>query len=102
MLVCWQEVPLYGPIGQCRQHVLAPNFSLVYLGGIFCGDQMTYPQDPVALASSQTNKRYVQDDAPLLSKNISMAQWPSIYVGRQCNMGTASLGHLYTARRQPK
>ena len=28
-----QYVPLYGPIGQCRQHALAPNPYLVYLGG---------------------------------------------------------------------
>ena len=73
MSMRWQEVPPYGPIGQCRQHVLAPNPSLVYLGGRFCEDQPMYPHDPVALALSQTNERHVRDDDPLLSKNRSMA-----------------------------
>ena len=102
MLVRWQEVPLDGPIVECRQHVLAPNSSLFYLGGIFYGDQLTYPQGLVALASSQIDERHVRDDAPLLSKNISTAQWPSIYVGQQCNMEASSLGHPYTAPRQPE
>ena len=96
-----KEVPLYWPIAEYGQHVNVPNSSLVYLGGIFYGDQLTYPQDPVALASSQTNERHIRDDAPLLSKNISTAQWPSIYVS-QCNIGVASLGHPYTAPRQPE
>ena len=102
MSVRWQEVPLDGPIAECRQHVLAPNSSLVYLGRIYCGDQPTYPQDPVALASSQTDERHIRDDAPLLSKNISTVQQLPIYVGRQYNMGAASLGHPYMAPRQPK
>ena len=73
MSMRWQEVPPYGPIGQCRQHVLAPNSFLVYLGGIFYGDQPMYPQDPVVLTSSQIDQRHIQDDASLLSKNISTA-----------------------------
>ena len=101
MSMHWRDVPLYGPIGQCRQHVLARNPSLVYPRGRFCGDQPTYPQDPVVLASSQTDERHVRDDDPLLSKNRSMAQWPSIYVDRQCNMGAVSLGHPYTTPKQP-
>ena len=56
-----KKFPLYGPIAEYRQHVLAPNSSLVYLGGIFGGDQLLYPQDPVALASSQTNERHARD-----------------------------------------
>ena len=100
MSVRRQDVPLYKPIGQCRQHVLAPNPSLVYPGGRFCGDQPTYPQNPVVLASSQTDERHVRDNDPLLFKNRSMAQWPSIYVGRQCNMGAMSPGHPYTAPKQ--
>ena len=56
----------------------------------------------MALASSQTDEKHVQDDDPLLSKNRSMTQWPSIYVSWQCNMGAASLGHPYTAPKQPE
>ena len=96
-----QYVPLYGPIGQCRQHAFAPNPYLVYLRRRFCGDERTYPQYPVALAPSQTDKRHVWDDDPLLSKNRSTTQWPSIYVGQQCNMGATSIGHPCTAPRQP-
>ena len=50
-----------------------PKSFLVYLGVIFYGDQPMYPQDPVVLASSQIDERHVQDDASLLSKNISTA-----------------------------
>ena len=96
-----QYVPLYGPIGQCRQHALAPNPYLVYLGGRFCGDERTYPQYPMALASSRTDERHIRDDDPLLSKNRSMEQWPSIYVGRQCNIGATTLGHPCMAPKQP-
>ena len=35
MPVRQQYVTLYGPNGQCRQHALAPNPYLVYLGGDF-------------------------------------------------------------------
>ena len=101
MPVHQQYVPLYGPIGQCRQHALAPNPYLVYLGGRFCGDERTYLQYPVALASSRTDERHVRDDDPLLSKNRSMAHQPSIFVGRQCNMGATTLGHRCRAPKQP-
>ena len=101
MLVRRQDVLLHGPIGQCKQHVLAPNPSLVYPRGRFHGDQLTYPQDLVVRASSQTDERHVRDDDPLLSKHRPTTQWPSIYVGWQCNMGAGSLGHPYTAPKQP-
>ena len=47
----------------------------------------------MAVASSQTNGRLVQDDTPLLPKNKSKARQTSIYVGRQCTMWVESATH---------
>ena len=91
-----QDVPLYGSIGHCRQHALAPNPYLVYLGERFRGDQPMYPQYLVAITSSRTDERHIQDDDLLLSKNRSTTQWPSIYINRQCNL------HKWSTKKQVK
>ena len=73
------------PITEYRHHVLPPRPSPIYLGGIFCEGQSTYSPQVELVASSQSDRRPAQDDAPPLSKSKSMAPRPSKYAARRCN-----------------
>ena len=85
-----EQVALDCPIAEYGQHVLPPSPCPIYLGGISCEGQSTYPQPLELVASSQTNWRPARDDAPPLSKSTSMAPWPSKYVARQYNTQAGS------------
>ena len=73
------------PIAKYRHQVLPPSPSPIYLGGIFCEDQLTYSPQVELVASSQIDGRPARDDAPPLSKSRSMAPRPFKYVAQRCN-----------------
>ena len=77
-----EQVALNCPIAEYGHHALPPNPCPIYLGRISCEGRLTYPRPLERVASSQTDGRPAQDNAPPLSKSISMAPRPSKYAAR--------------------
>ena len=95
-----EQVALGFPITEYGQHVLPPSPCPIYPGGISCKGQLTYPRPLEPVASSQIDGRPIRDDAPPLSKSISMAPRPSKYATRQCNTQARSPAYACTAPTQ--
>ena len=77
-----EHIALSLTIVKYKEHVLQPNPSHIYLVVISYEGFLKYPQNSVAVASSQPDRRHVLDDTPLLPKNKSKARRTSIYAGR--------------------
>ena len=88
-----EHIALSSTIVEYKEHVLRPNPSHIYLIVISYEGFLKYPQNSMAVASSQTDGRHVLDNTILLPKNKSKARRTSIYAGRQCNMWAESATH---------